>query len=136
MSRILGIDYGSKRIGVAISDPLQILATELGIIDNLSIDQVLDDFSKIFAHYQIEKIVIGLPLNMNGSSGFQAEIVKEFAKHLEQFDKPIIFVDERKSSEKAESIMKDLKVDVRKIRKTVDKKAAGIILQDYLDYQN
>lgn len=136
MNRILAFDYGAKRIGVAISDPLQIIASDLGIIQNTSRASVLADIGDILNAYPIEKIVIGLPLNMNSSEGFQAQIVREFGQELEQFNIPIIYVDERESSVKAESILKELKVDKKTIRYNSDKKAASIILQDYLDYQN
>lgn len=134
MSRYLGIDYGEKRIGLSLSDPLKIIASDYDVLENDNIKNVLNKLEKIIKEKEVEKIILGFPYNMNGTIGFQAEIVLNFKKELEKFEIPIILVDERESSKKAESIMKELKVNNKKIRYTSDKKAASIILQDYLDY--
>lgn len=135
MNRILGIDYGGARIGIAVSDPLGIIASEVCVLQNIKYEEVLANLKEIIDYYKISKIVLGLPLNMNDTEGFQAEIVREFGDLLTTtFNLEVIYVDERKSSVKAETILKELKVDVKIIRKQSDKKAASIILQDYLDY--
>lgn len=135
MNRILGIDYGGARIGIAVSDPLGIIASEVCVLQNINHDEVLANLKEIIDYYKISKIVLGLPLNMNDTEGFQADIVREFGNLLTTtFNLEVIYVDERKSSVKAETILKELKVDVKTIRKQSDKKAASIILQDYLDY--
>ena len=134
MSRYLGIDYGEKRIGLSLSDPLKIIASDYDVILNDELDNVLSKLKEIIEKNDVEKIILGLPYNMNGSLGFQAEIVLNFKEELEQFNIPIILIDERESSKKAETIMKELKIKNKKIRHTSDKKAASIILQDYLDY--
>lgn len=135
MNRILGIDYGGARIGIAVSDPLGIIASEVCVLQNINNDEVLANLKEIIDYYKISKIVLGLPLNMNDTEGFQTEIVREFGNLLTTtFNLEVIYVDERKSSVKAETILKELKVDVKTIRKQSDKKAASIILQDYLDY--
>lgn len=135
MNRILGIDYGGARIGIAVSDPLGIIASEVCVLQNINNEEVLANLKEIIDYYKISKIVLGLPLNMNDTEGFQAEIVREFGNLLiTTFNLEVIYVDERKSSVKAETILKELKVDVKTIRKQSDKKAASIILQDYLDY--
>lgn len=135
MNRILGIDYGGARIGIAVSDPLGIIASEVCVLQNINNEEVLTNLKEIIDYYKISKIVLGLPLNMNDTEGFQAEIVREFGNLLTTtFNLEVIYVDERKSSVKAETILKELKVDVKTIRKQSDKKAASIILQDYLDY--
>lgn len=135
MNRILGIDYGGARIGIAVSDPLGIIASEVCVLQNINNEEVLANLKEIIDYYKISKIVLGLPLNMNDTEGFQAEIVREFGNLLTTtFNLEVIYVDERKSSVKAETILKELKVDVMTIRKQSDKKAASIILQDYLDY--
>ena len=133
MSRYLGIDYGEKRIGLSLSDPLKIIASDYDVILNDELDNVLSKLKEIIEKNDVEKIILGLPYNMNGSLGFQAEIVLNFKEELEQFNIPIILIDERESSKKAETIMKELKIKNKKIRHTSDKKAASIILQDYLD---
>lgn len=135
MNRILGIDYGGTRIGIAVSDPLGIIASEVCVLQNTTNEEVLTNLKEIIDYYKISKIVLGLPLNMNDTEGFQAEIVREFGTLLTTtFNLEVIYVDERKSSVKAETILKELKADVKTIRKQSDKKAASIILQDYLDY--
>lgn len=135
MNRILGIDYGGARIGIAVSDPLGIIASEVCVLQNINNEEVLANLKEIIDYYKISKIVLGLPLNMNDTEGFQADIVREFGNLLiTTFNLEVIYVDERKSSVKAETILKELKVDVKTIRKRSDKKAASIILQDYLDY--
>ena len=130
----MGIDYGEKRIGISISDPLKIIASDYSVIKNETLDQVIEEIHKIIEDQKIERIIIGLPINMNNSEGFQSKIVREFALNLKKFEKKIIFVDERESSKKAEQVMKELKIDKKKIRYTSDAKAASVILQDYLDY--
>lgn len=128
-SKLLGIDYGEKRIGLALSDPLKIIASPYKIINNdqTSINFILELIKK----ENIEQIIIGLPLNMNGTTGFQAKIVIDFKDQLkEQVNIPIVFEDERLSSKKVKEVNKDLKVK----NEYIDDKAAAIILQNYLDY--
>ncbi|MFV0246530.1 MAG: Holliday junction resolvase RuvX [Mycoplasmatales bacterium] len=128
-SKLLGIDYGEKRIGLALSDPLKIIASPYKIINNdqTSIHFILELIKK----ENIEQIIIGLPLNMNGTTGFQAKIVIDFKDQLkEQVNIPIVFEDERLSSKKVKEVNKDLKVK----NEYIDDKAAAIILQNYLDY--
>ncbi len=134
MNRIIGIDYGAKRIGISLSDPLNIIANDYCIIENQSDEYVLEQLAIIINKENVNKIVLGLPLNMDDTWGFQADIVKEFSEKIKKFNLPIIFIDERLSSQKAETILKELKVNNKIIRKNADKKAASIILQDYLDY--
>lgn len=130
-TRYLGIDYGEKRIGLAISDPLKIIAKAYEIIGNESYEQVLAKVQEIIGNENIEKLIIGIPYNMNGSIGFQAEEVLAFSDKLKQdIEIPIIYVDERLSSKKSKEILQDMKVKTKR----VDDRAAAIILQNYLDY--
>lgn len=130
--RVLGIDYGEKRVGIAISDPMGIIASPKMIIKHDDNDQiVIDEILTIIESEKIEKIVLGLPLNMNGSVGFQAERVQLFAERLTiACDIKIIFEDERESSKKVKEAMKAIKSKDQRI----DDRAAAIILQNYLDY--
>lgn len=130
--RALGIDYGEKRVGIALSDPMQILASPKKIIKHDDDDQlVIDEIIEIIKKEQVSKIILGLPLNMNGSVGFQAERVQLFAERLSEFtDIKIIFEDERESSKKVKEAMKAIKSKDERI----DDRAAAIILQNYLDY--
>lgn len=130
--RALGIDYGEKRVGIALSDPMQILASPFEIIKHDDNDEiVVTRIIEIIKTKSVTKIILGLPLNMNGSVGFQAERVYEFAERLkQQTNIAIIFEDERESSKKVKEAMKAIKSKDERI----DDRAAAIILQNYLDY--
>ncbi|WOO89256.1 Holliday junction resolvase RuvX [Mollicutes bacterium LVI A0078] len=130
--RALGIDYGEKRVGIALSDPMQILASPREIIKHDDNDQVvIEELLKIIKKESVSKIIVGLPLNMNGSVGFQAERVYQFVDSLkEHVSIPIVFEDERESSKKVKEAMKLVKSKDERI----DDRAAAIILQNYLDY--
>lgn len=130
--RALGIDYGEKRVGIALSDPMQILASPREIIKHDDNDQVvIEELLKIIKKESVSKIIVGLPLNMNGSVGFQAERVYQFVDSLkEHVSLPIVFEDERESSKKVKEAMKLVKSKDERI----DDRAAAIILQNYLDY--
>ena len=128
----MGVDYGDSRIGVALSDPLGIMATPLTIISRIREDKDIIALLDIAADKDVTRIIIGLPISLDGSLGSQVEKVKAFATELARnTDIPIEFKDERLST----VIAKDL---VRKARKTdrktrYDAAAAALILQSYLD---
>lgn len=130
--RALGIDYGEKRVGIALSDPMQILASPLEIIKHDDNDEVvIERVVELIKQKSVTNIILGLPLNMNGSVGFQAERVQQFAENLKlHIDINIIFEDERESSKKVKEAMKAIKSKDERI----DDRAAAIILQNYLDY--
>lgn len=130
--RAIGIDYGEKRVGIALSDPMQILASPKTIIKHDDDDElVVKEVMAIINQQSVSKIILGLPLNMNGSVGFQAERVQQFAERLKlETDLVIIFEDERESSKKVKEAMKAIKSKDERI----DDRAAAIILQNYLDY--
>lgn len=134
--KILGLDLGSKTLGVAVSDALGIIASPIGTfkIDTNSLQDALNCVKILVREHNISKIVLGLPKNMNGSIGFQAEYCLEFKKMIEEeLNIEVIMIDERLTSRMANQVM--LKADMsRNKRKTnVDKLAATIILQAYLD---
>ncbi|HEY8361467.1 MAG TPA: Holliday junction resolvase RuvX [Tissierellaceae bacterium] len=134
MERIMGLDVGDKTIGVAISDLLQITAQGLTTIKRESNEKDLKRLEEIINEYNIKKIVIGLPKNMNNTIGPQGEKVIKFAEKLKnRFNAEIIFIDERLTTCEAERLL--IKGDMRREkRKTViDKVAATFILQTYLD---
>lgn len=130
--RALGIDYGEKRVGLALSDPMQIIATAYDILAHDDNDEyVICELLNIIKKKSVTKIIVGLPLNMNGSKGFQAERVELFVERLKkEINLPIIFEDERESSKKVKEIMKEIKSKDERI----DDRAAAVILQNYLDY--
>lgn len=132
--KILGIDYGSKRIGLAISDELGITARPLEVIVRKNIDRDLDVLEKIIRDNKAEQIVLGLPLRLDGTRGIQCEKVEKFAAALkERFSLPVILWDEALSTWEADELMIAAGIKSTKRRTMVDKIAAGIILQSYLN---
>jgi len=132
--RILGLDYGEKRIGVAVCDELGITAQGLPTIVRKTKKHDLEVFVNLIKDYNIEKIVIGYPVRIDGSEGIQCEKVNRFAALLDKtFSLPLIKWPETLSTKEAEEILINSGVSWRKRKKEVDKLAACIILQSYLD---
>ncbi len=132
--RILGLDYGERRIGVAVSDESGIIAMPFSVVANGGMRQAAREVSAICRAKAVGSIVIGLPLNMDGSRGFAAEAVARFTEALRgETALPVIEWDERLSSRQTERIL--IAGDVRRARRKelVDKIAAQLILQSYLD---
>ena len=132
--RILSIDYGEKRIGLAMSDPLGYTAQGLKTLERKNKKQVLADLKKICEDNGVGEVLIGLPINMNGSIGPKAKEVMEFVADAEAvLSLPIKTWDERLTSRQAGRMMTDAGVSQRKQRKSVDELAATLILQSYLE---
>ena len=132
--RILGLDYGSKRIGVAVSDELEIAARGLTTIIRKNQKNDLDEIAKVIRTYTVEKIVIGYPIKLDGSEGIQCEKISRFAKLLEaKLRLPVIKWDETLTTKEAEDILIQAHVRREKRKRVVDKLAATLILQGYLD---
>lgn len=135
MTRYMGIDYGSARIGVSLTDVLKIIASDFEVIRNTSVEASIGRIKDICVEKKVELIVLGLPLNMDGTKGFQALEVEAFGnKLLESIDVKLVYMDERMSSKIAEGVMKEMKMSIEEISKKSDAKAASVILQDYIDY--
>ncbi|WP_372367350.1 Holliday junction resolvase RuvX [Candidatus Uabimicrobium sp. HlEnr_7] len=131
-TKILGIDYGRRRIGVAVCGPLGI-ANPLTVIVRKNND-ILKEFAEIIEENDISKIVLGLPKNMDNTEGEMVEEVKVFAKELEeQFELPIDFCDERLSTWEAQNSLKSIGMSTKKRKKIIDAVAATLILQNYVD---
>ncbi len=131
--RILGLDPGEKRIGVAVTDPLGITAQGIGVITYRDLDQAVEEIKKICREYEVEKIVVGNPLNMNGSSGPASEKAVLFAEQLaELLEIPVEMIDERLTSISAERTLIYGGVRRKNRREVKDKLAAVIILENYL----
>lgn len=131
--RILGLDYGTKRIGVALSDKTATIASPLKTISYDNITQVLKEIDDLCHEYKVDTIVLGLPKNMNNTYGEKANMVLEFQKEIEdKLNKKVVLIDERLSTVEAEKLL--IKADTtRGKRKTsIDKIAASIILDSYL----
>ncbi|MBL7155888.1 MAG: Holliday junction resolvase RuvX [Candidatus Omnitrophica bacterium] len=134
--RILGLDIGSKRIGVALSDPLGITAQGLFTIERAGDDELYRRLEDIVKEKEVKEIVVGLPLNMNGSSGPQAEAAATFADTLkEKLNVPVKMWDERLSTMEVERIMIAGGASRSKRKKKIDKLAAQVVLQSYLNAQ-
>ncbi len=132
--RLLGIDFGKRRIGIAISDPMRIVAQGMETISYHSPDQLWQKFARIFASHDIERVIIGSPINLNGSESAISANVREFANQLqEQFQVPIEFWDERFTSKAAQETLHQMGKSPSKNKGKVDKIAAVLILQGYLD---
>ncbi|MFA7257183.1 MAG: Holliday junction resolvase RuvX [Kiritimatiellales bacterium] len=134
MGRILGIDHGDVRIGIALSDPTEFLASPLCVLDstNAGIDQIVS----LIAEHEVKKIVIGLPRNMDGSYGSATEKVRKFVEKLKtKTDVPVFEWDERLSTVSAHNALREAGLDGKQRKGVVDKVAAQIILQNYLDSQ-
>ncbi|MCU0857326.1 MAG: Holliday junction resolvase RuvX [Pontiellaceae bacterium] len=134
MGRILGIDHGDVRIGVALSDPTEFLASSLCVIDSAGagIDQIV----ALAAEHGVEKIVVGLPRNMDGSYGPATDKVRKFIEKLKiKTDVPVVEWDERLSTVSAHHALREAGLNGRRRKGVVDKVAAQIILQHYLDAQ-
>jgi len=132
LSRILGLDIGLKRIGVAVSDPFGVTATPLEFI--LNDEKVFEKINDLIKNYKISKIVIGLPLTLKGEEGEQARYTKEFVENLKNHipqDIEIIFVDERFTSSLAEKTL--LQTKKKNKKEKIDSLSAVFILQTYLD---
>ncbi|MBC7087227.1 MAG: Holliday junction resolvase RuvX [Tissierellales bacterium] len=134
MERILGLDIGEKRIGVALSDPLAMTAQGFKTINRVSMKKDIEEIEKIINDYEIKKIVVGLPLNMDGSIGDSCEIVKKFSEKLRnKFNLEIIYIDERLTTVSATRVLLEADVKRKNRKNVVDKIAASYILQSYLD---
>ncbi len=132
--RILGLDYGSKRIGVAMSDELGITAQGLTTIIRKNQKQAIEEIAKWIKTYSVEKIVIGYPIKLDGTEGIQCEKIRKFVKLLEaKFCIPVITWDETLTTKEAEGILIQANMRRDKRKQVVDKLAAALILQGYLD---
>lgn len=134
--RVLGLDLGNRTLGMAISDFLGILANPIGTFrfEDQDLDSALEETKRVIKENQVEKIVLGFPKNMNGTIGPQAEYCLKFKEMLEEATAlEVIMVDERLTSKQADVIMLAADMSRKKRKKNVDKLAATIILQTYLD---
>jgi putative Holliday junction resolvase len=132
--RTMGLDVGTHTIGVAISDELGITAQGLKTLKRKSMEEDLKEIAMIIRQFEIEKIVVGLPKNMNGTLGTQAEIVLKWIKILtDKISVPVETWDERLSTVGASKVLLEADLSRRKRKKVIDKLAAVLILQGYLD---
>lgn len=132
--RIMALDYGSKRIGVALSDPTGTIASPLEFIPAKPEDRFMDRLRQLIAEHQVRRIVLGMPRNMDGSYGPAAEAVRAFADRLRAaIDLPLVFWDERLTTAMANRFLIEGNMSRRRRKGKVDQTAAAILLQSYLD---
>ena len=135
--RLIGLDLGSKRIGVSICDDRQSIATPFKTINKTNTNKLIDELKNIIKEYNIKAIIIGNPLNMDGSSGRSVQSVNDISKNLDQaIDIDICLWDERLSTVGAFNQSKQLNINVSKREKKIDENAAAFILQGAIDFLN
>ena len=135
--RLIGLDLGSKRIGVSICDEKQLIATPLKTINKNSLEDLINELKIIIDENDIKGIIIGNPLNMDGSSGSSAQSVKDTSKNIEKnINIPICLWDERLSTVGAFNLSSQLDINVSKREKKIDENAAAFILQGAIDFLN
>jgi putative holliday junction resolvase len=137
VKRILGIDYGEKRMGMALSDPLGFTAQGLCTYERKGQERDTDYIACLVEEYDIAQIIIGMPRNMNGTYGVSADKVRKFGSLLqERIHIPVNYWDERLTTTAVQRVLIEADVSRKKRKKVIDKLAAVAILQNYLDYQN
>ncbi|MGD1703247.1 Holliday junction resolvase RuvX [Dapis sp. BLCC M229] len=130
----LGLDVGRKRMGVAGCDGTGLIATGITTIKRTSFQQDIAQLQTIVEDRQVQVLVVGLPYSMNGSMGFQAKEVQKYARRLSQaLELPIEYVDERLTSIQAEEMLKAANISPSQNKGLIDRKAAALILQQWLD---
>ena len=132
--RIMGVDMGSHTIGLAISDESALIAQGLETIKRRSTEEDLKEITRVIDQFKIEKIVVGLPKNMNGTLGKQAEMVLQWIEALKKrIPLPVVTWDERLTTVGATKILLEADLSRKKRKKVVDQLAAALILQGFLD---
>ena len=131
--RLMGIDYGDARVGIALSDPLMIMSQGYKTIQNDGSDALFEEIAAIIKEKEVTKIVIGLPKNMDNSQGFRTDATMEFAEKLKTFtDVEIDFSDERLTTVSAHGFLNEMNVRGKKRKGAVDTLSAALILETYM----
>ena len=131
--RLMGIDFGDARVGIALSDPLMIMSQGYKTIKNDGTDSLFEEIAAIIKEKEVTKIVIGLPKNMDNSQGFRTAATMEFADKLKAYtDAEIDFSDERLTTVSAHGFLNEMNVRGKKRKDTVDTLSAALILETYM----
>jgi putative Holliday junction resolvase len=134
--RLLALDVGERRIGVALSDPLQITARPLSTIVRSSRQEDFRKISGLVQDHEVEKVIVGLPLSLDGSEGPQARQIRRYGERMAKaVPVPVVYWDERYSSSTAEEILRAKRRRGKHERAEIDATAAAVILQSFLDNQ-
>jgi len=132
--RILALDFGEKRIGVAVSDALNIIAQSVGTIERKGIAKDLKKIMELAQEYNAGRLIVGLPLNMDGTAGRSAGLAVDFVNRIKkELSLEVEMIDERLTTAQCERIFLEADVSRKKRRRNLDKVAAQLILQSYLD---
>lgn len=132
--RVLGLDVGSKTIGMAISDPLGFTAQGLTTVRRKNKRLDFEQLDRIIAEYQVSEIVVGYPLRLSGIEGIQSEKMQVFAEDLrKKFGLPVHLWDERLTSSQANRILRESEISIKKRGEAVDRMAAVLILQSWME---
>ncbi|HZQ90311.1 MAG TPA: Holliday junction resolvase RuvX [Terriglobales bacterium] len=135
--RILALDFGARRIGLAVSDPLGVSAQGLPTLHRKNKRSDLQHLSEVVSQYKVCEIVVGLPLPLSGTPGAQAEKVRTFAGDLrKQFSLPVHLWDERLTSAQANRLLRETEMSIRRRGQVVDQMSAVLILQSFLDHRH
>jgi putative holliday junction resolvase len=135
--RILGLDVGSRRIGVAVSDPLGITAQGLDTLQRKNKRHDFAHLEEVIRAYEVKEIVVGLPLRMSGAEGTQSEKMRAFAEDLQKrFGLPVHLWDERLTSAEANRVLRETELSIEKRGKSVDRMAAILILQGWMEHRS
>jgi putative Holliday junction resolvase len=134
--RVLALDVGKRRIGLAISDELGVTAQGIETLERTRIREDLEALKEIASHWNIRLLVVGKPLHMNGSESRQSEYTREFAGRLERYlQLPVVFWDERLTSAEAERMLRQAGASLAQRKGAVDRMAAVLLLESYLENQ-
>jgi putative Holliday junction resolvase len=134
LGRVLGLDVGSRRIGVAVSDPLGITAQGLETLQRRNKRYDFDQLKRVIREYEVKEIVVGLPLRMSGAEGIQSDKMNLFAEELrKRFRLPVHLWDERLTSAEANRLLRETDLSIEKRGKAVDRMAAILILQGWME---
>ena len=136
MKRIMGIDYGDARTGVAISDLLCTIVGRAVVVPSRNTQKALDQIKQLAQENDVGQIVVGLPKNMDGTEGARAELCREFARQVEEVTGlPVALWDERRTTVEAHNILSEHNYHGKKRKETVDAVAASLILEGYLAFR-
>ena len=136
-TRLIGLDLGSKRIGISICEEKQSIATPFKTINRINTSELVNELKEIIRENNIKGIVIGNPINMDGTSGSSTQSVKDISTNISQFiDLPVFLWDERLSTVGAFNLSSQLDVNISKKIKKIDENAAAFILQGAIDFLN
>lgn len=133
MSRILGIDYGEKRVGLSLSDPTHLIASPFETLVKKSSLELLEELKNFITIHEVEKVVVGIPHAMKGGDTQQTKKVRDFVNQLKESGINVEEEDERLSSVSAQKALLEQNIKIRHQKELVDQTAAAIILQQYLD---